>query len=67
LVRLKRGRREDHETLFLSVLVGSGHSCFSPILVAGNVGQMGDRRCSCDPGYYEPFLPDVLLSKPEKS
>jgi len=36
-------------------------------LVAGNVGQMGDRRCSCDPGYYEPFLPDVLLSKPEKS
>jgi hypothetical protein len=66
-VRLKRGRRDNHETLFLPVLVGGGHSCFGHILVAGNVGQVGDRRRSCDPGYYGPFLPDVLLSKPEKS
>jgi len=67
LVRLKRGRRENHETLFLPVLVGYGRSCFGHILVAGNVGQVGDRRRSCDLGYYEPFLPDVLLSKHEKS
>jgi hypothetical protein len=67
LVRLKRGRRENHETLLLSVLVGGGRSCFGHILVASNVGQMGDRRRSCDPGYHEPFLPDVLLSKHEKS
>ena len=67
LVRLKRGRRENHETLLLSVLVGGGRSCFGHILVASNVGQMGDRRRGCDPGYHEPFLPDVLLSKHEKS
>lgn len=65
-VRLKRGRRRNHETLFLSVLVGVGRSCFGHILVASNVGQMGDRRRSCDPGYYEPFLPDVLLPKHEE-
>jgi len=28
---------------------------------------MGNRRRSCDPSYYEPFLSDVLLSKHEKS
>jgi hypothetical protein len=66
-VRLKRGRREYHETLFLPVPVGGGRCCIGHILVAGNVGQMGDRRRGRDPGYHEPFLPDVLLSKHEKS
>jgi hypothetical protein len=35
--------------------------------VASHVGEMGDRRGGRDPGYHEPFLPDVLLSNPEKS
>jgi hypothetical protein len=28
---------------------------------------MGDRRRSRDPGYYEPFLPDMLLPKHEEN
>jgi hypothetical protein len=57
----------NHETLFLSVRVGCGHSCLGHILVASHVGQVGHRRRSRDPGYHEPFLPDVLLSKHEES
>jgi len=53
--------------LLLPVFVGCGHSGFGHFLVASHMGQMGHRRRGCDPGYYEPFLPDVLLSKLEKS
>jgi hypothetical protein len=59
-------RRGTYETLFLPVHIGYCHSCFGPILVAGHLGQMGDRRCCRNLSYYEHFLSDVLLSKPEK-
>jgi len=36
-------------------------------MVAGHLGQMGDRRRSGNPSYNEPFLPDMLLSKHEES
>jgi hypothetical protein len=31
------------------------------------MGQMGDHHRGRDPGYHEPFLPDVLLSEFEES
>jgi hypothetical protein len=31
------------------------------------MGQMGDHHRGRDPGYHEPFLPDVLLSELEES
>jgi hypothetical protein len=53
--------------LFLPLPVGRGHRCFGHILVAGCLGKVGDRCRGCDPGYYEPFLPGVLLPEHEKS
>jgi hypothetical protein len=53
--------------LFLSVFVGGGHCSLSFILVAGRMGKVGDYCRGRDLGYHEPFLPDMLLPKHEKS
>jgi hypothetical protein len=53
--------------LFLPVFAGCGRYCFGHILVASRMGKMGDRRRGRDLGHHEPVLPDLLLSKHEKS
>jgi hypothetical protein len=65
---LTRGRRrKNHEALFLPVFVGCSHYRFGHILVASCMGKMGDRCRGRDLGYHEPFLPNMLLPKPEKN
>jgi hypothetical protein len=65
---LARGdRRKNHEALFLPVLVGCGRYSLGHILVAGSMGKMGDHYRGRHLGYHEPFLPNMLLPKHEKS
>jgi hypothetical protein len=61
------GRRKNHEALFLPVFVGSSRYSFGHTLVAGCMGKMGDCCRGRNLGYHEPFLPNMLLPKPEKN
>jgi len=53
--------------LFLPVFVGCSRPSFGHILVAGGMGKMGHRCGGRDLSDHEPFLPNMLLPKPEKN
>ena len=64
---IQQGEERNHEALFLPVLIGCSGRRIGHILVAGDVGEMGNYYRGRDSGCYEPFLPDVLLPQPEKN
>jgi hypothetical protein len=53
--------------MFLPIFIGCSRRRSGHILVAGGMGKMGDHRCGRNLGHHEPFLPNVLLPKHEKS
>ena len=67
MILAREGRRKNREALFLSVFVGCSRHSLGYILVAGCMGKVGDYCRGRDLGYHEPFLPNMLLPKHEKS